>query len=184
VALSCFAPAAEAKKNEVIERYDIVAMGTGHLGLAAGRAGRLELVVYRWTTPEERTEIIKTMGGDDGKAIRKYLEKLEVVGRIMIPGQPGYDLCYLWSVEQDGKHYVIGGSERALLSEPSMTTGDAKFYIGVVMLELDAAGEGTGTLAPAIEPVFQTNGTVKIESMVGDPIQLTTVTKQQGTKDK
>ena len=60
-----------AQKNKVIDRYNIIAQGTGHYGLPAGRASRLELVVYRWTTADERTDIIKTLGSDDGKAVIK-----------------------------------------------------------------------------------------------------------------
>ncbi len=173
-----------AAETEVIDRYSITAMGKGHSGLAAGKATKLTLVIYRWTTPEERRDIITMMGGPDGKAIIKNLETREVVGRLMIPGQPGVDLRYTWKVDQDGKTYVVGAAERSLLSEPGAVTGDAKFYVAVMQLELDASGKGTGTLAPGIEPVFYTNGTVKIEASVGDPIDLTRVVQEKPKKKK
>ena len=168
-----------AQKNKVIDRYNIIAQGTGHYGLPAGRASRLELVVYRWTTADERTDIIKTLGSDDGKAVIKYLEGLDVVGRIMIPGESGVDLRYLWNVEQDDKNYVIGMSQRSLLSQPGATTGDAPYYLAVLQLELDKEGKGKGVLAPGIHPTFHSNGTVNIESTIASSVELTSATRKK-----
>jgi hypothetical protein len=171
------APVLGKAKKQVIEKYRFNALGRGHHGFAAGKATRLDLLVYRWTTPEEREEIISTLGGDDGDEIVRYLEGLEIVARLRIPGQQGVDLRYAWTVEQDGKTYVIGVSERSLLSRPMATTGDAPFYLAVLQLQFPEEGKGGGILAPSIYPVFQPDGRVEIKATVSDPITLTEAVK-------
>jgi len=170
-------PSPGAAKEKVIERYQFNAMGTGHYGFKAGRATRLKLVVYRWTTSTERQEIITMLGGDDGQAIVRDLEKREIVGRLMVPGQSGVDLRYLWKVEENGKIYVVGVSQRSLLSEPNVVTGTSPYYIAVLQIELGPSGKGNGVLLPGIYPRFNSNGTVTIEAQTSDPITLTSAVR-------
>ena len=177
-------PGAAKEKREVIERIEFVAIGKGHSGFAAGRASRLKLLVYRWTTPTERQEIIEVLSADDGPKVIADLEKRDVVGRLMIPGRSGVDLRYLWQVEQDGKTYVVGASERSLLSQPGRTTGTAAYYLAVLQLEFNEAGEGHGVLAPGIYPRFESNGTVRIASTISDPITLTKAVRETPKKKK
>ena len=177
-------PGAAKDKREVIERIQFVAIGAGHSGFAAGRTSRLKLLVYRWTTPAERQEIVEVLSSDDGPTVIADLEQREVVGRLMIPGRSGVDLRYLWQVEQDGKTYVVGASERSLLSQPGRTTGTAAYYIAVLQLEFNEAGEGHGLLAPGIYPKFESNGTISIASTVSDSITLNKAARETPKKKK
>lgn len=85
-------PAGAKKKDR--SRYNLIAQGKGHVGLAAGRASRLTLTISSWSTEEELAEIREIIARDDAKEIRKALGKAREVGRLQVPGQSGIDLIY------------------------------------------------------------------------------------------
>lgn len=170
------ARAAAIKKADWVADYTAVAMGTGHSGAAAGRASRADIEIYRWTTPEERQAMLTLLATGDGKAIRSGLEDLEVVGRIRIPGQRGLDLVYAYQFEDAGKKTVVTAANRPLASLPGATSGNRVDYlVGVAILELDASGEGTGNIAPAIELAITPDGKINVAESAADPIRLTSV---------
>jgi hypothetical protein len=168
--------AATIKKADWVGEYQAVAMGTGHVGAAAGRASRVDLDVYRWTTPEERKAILEVLATGDAKKIRKGLDSLPDVGRIRLPGTSGYELIYAYQFDEGGKKRVVVAANRPFMSLPGATMGNTvDFLVGVAVLELDASGEGTGTMAPAIELAFKPDGELEITESAADPVQLTSV---------
>jgi hypothetical protein len=181
--LAAGAPAL-AQKNTAIERYVITAMGKGTVGLAAGRASRLDLNINRWSTPEERQELLDMIASDDGDAIRQYVERLDSIGRLRIPGQSGEDMRYAWLVEEDGRHIVTVMSDRPLASRPGATTNPSQvdYLVMVMRFALDEKNQGTGTLVPAIQPAFNDKGQLTIRNSAADPISLTRVTRKKKKK--
>jgi hypothetical protein len=172
--------AASIKKADWVADYTAIAMGTGHVGAAAGRASRFEIEIYRWTTPEERQTILKLIQTGDAKAIRKGLDDLEEVGRIRMPGQAGYELVYAFEFDEGGKKRVVAATNRPFLSMPGATSGNSvDFLVGVAMLELEASGDGTGVVAPAIELAIDASGKMDITESAADPVQLTSVTSNK-----
>jgi hypothetical protein len=165
------ADAAGIKKADWVGDYTAVAMGTGHAGAAAGRAGRVDIEIYRWTTPEERQAILELIATGDGKKIRAGMDKLDDVGRIRMPGQSGHQLVYAWQVEEAGKQRIVVAMNRPLLSLPGATSGaSVDFLVGVAMLE---PADGTGVIAPAIELAIQPDGRIDIAESAADPLKLT-----------
>jgi hypothetical protein len=81
------ANAAKVKRADWVGAYTATAMGTGHVGAAAGRARKVDFDIYRWTTAEERQAILDLIATKDGKKIREGLDDLEDVGRIRFPGE-------------------------------------------------------------------------------------------------
>lgn len=171
-------PAGAKKKDRL--RFNLTAQGKGHVGLAAGRASRLTLNINSWSTPEELAAMREIIAGDDAKVIRKALAKSRVVGQLRVPGRSGIDLIYARRIEQDGKTYVSWMADQAWGSIPNVTTNtQVRYLVAVSRMELDAEGQGTGVIAPAIEPAIGDDGQVRIEHSVSDPVTLTSVTLQK-----
>jgi hypothetical protein len=168
--------AAGVKRADWVGDYSAVAMGTGHVGAAAGRAGRVDINIYRWTTPEERQKILELIATGDGKTIRKGLDDLDFVGRVRFPGQSGYDLIYAWQMEEAGKKRVVVAMNRPLMSTPGATTGNSvDFLVGIAVLDFEGSGEGKGVIAPAVELEIQPDGRIDISESAADPVDLTSV---------
>jgi hypothetical protein len=177
LAVLCPAPATAAtpKKADWVGSYTATVMGTGHVGLAAGRAFRVMIDIYRWTTPEERQKILDLIATKDGPKIRKGLDDLEDIGRLRIVGESGYALDYAWQTESGGKKQIVVAMNRAMASVPGVVSGSPDFLVGVGVLELDASGKGKGVLAPAVELAIQPSGQIDITESAADPVQLNSV---------
>ena len=176
VAIHSGVSAAGVKKADWVGDYGAVAMGTGHTGLPAGRATRIDIDIYRWTTPEERQTILELLATGDGKAIRAGLDDLEDVGRIRMPGQSGYQLVYAWQIEEAGKKRVVVAMNRPFLSSPGATTGNSVDYlVGIAVLDFEGSAEGKGMIAPAVELEIKENGQIDVSESAADPVQLTSV---------
>lgn len=158
------------KKADWVADYTAVAMGTGHVGAAAGRASRVKIEIYRWSTPQERQAILDLIATGDGKKIREGLDDLEHIGRIRMPGQQGYELIYAWQTEEAGKKLVVAAMNRPMASLPGATSGGSvDFLVGVAVLD---PGAGTGTIAPAIELAIKPDGRIDITESAADPLKL------------
>ena len=178
VLLLTAAPAGAKKKDR--SRFNLIAVGQGHVGLAAGRASRLTLTISSWSSEEEIDDLREIIAGNDLKQIRKALNKAREVGRLQVPGQSGIDLIYSERVEQDGKTYVTWAADRPWGSIPNITTNtEIRFLVAFSVMELDADGKGTGVISPAIQPAMGEDGRMKIAHSAADPITLTSVTLQK-----
>jgi hypothetical protein len=165
------ADAAKVKREDWVGAYTASAMGTGHVGAAAGRARKVDFDIYRWTTPEERQAILDLIATKDGKKIRKGLDDLEDIGRIRFPGESGYELIYAWQVQEAGKNIIVLAMNRPMASLPGATMGASiDFLVGVAVL--DPAG-AVGTVAPAVELEISPDGKIDIEESAADPVRLT-----------
>jgi hypothetical protein len=163
--------AAKIKREDWVGAWEATAMGTGHVGAGAGRAGRVNFDVYRWTTAEERQAILDLIATNDAKKIRKGLDDLDDVGRIRFPGEPGYELVYAWQTKDQGKDIIVLAMNRPVASLPGATSGaSVDFLVGVAVLDPAA---GTGTVAPAIELAIKPDGQIDITESAADPIRLT-----------
>ncbi len=165
------------KKERWVERYTATAMGTGHSGAAAGRASTVNFIVYRWTTPEERASILELLATNDGKKITKGLEQLEAVGRVQVPGRKGYDLRYAYATEVGGKRQIVLATDRPVASLDAMHSPDVEYLVAIAAFELDPAGKGSGSIAPALELHMTEAGQLEPKSSAADPIKLTNVKK-------
>ena len=170
-------PGVAKKKKTEGERYSLIAQGKGHTGFAAGRASRLTLNIKSWSTAEELAEIREIIARDDAKEIRKALGRAREVGTLNVPGQSGLDIIYTRKVVQDGKTYVTWAADRPWGSMPNATSDpNIRYLIAVSVMELDEEGNGSGVIAPAIEPEIADDGSMDIARSAADPITLTSVT--------
>lgn len=165
----------KAKKFE--EQYRLTAMGTGHSGLAAGRASALDLTVKRWTTAEERQAILEVLATNDGKKILRFLEDLPEVGFIRIPGRQGVELSYAYEFEEGGKRTVVLATERSLASMPTLMDPGLEYLVAVIVLRLDEDGTGDGNILPALELEMK-GDRLEVVSSAADPITLTKVVRR------
>ena len=163
-----------------IERFDVVAMGKGHAGFAAGKATRLTIVVDKYSTLEDRAKLIETVTQGDGQKINKYLEDLPRIGTVQIPGQPSKDLKYIYNYTMDdGSRQVVMGTNRSYLSqEAPRSDGSVEYLMAIIAFSLDKNGKGDGTLAPAAEMKI-VDGKVTQTNSAADPITLTSVVSKK-----
>ena len=126
----------------------------------------------------DRQALIDLLSSNDDQKIRDTLDGLPAVGSLRVPGESSRDIRYAWKVEQNGQTLVTVMSDRPFLSTPGATSdGRVGYLVMVGQFALDSNGEGTGAIAPAIEPRFGEDGSLTIEHSAADPVKLTKVVR-------
>jgi hypothetical protein len=166
------APAA-AKSKKVTERYEAHASS-----LSAGRATLMQIGIFGYTTPKDRTELIKTFQDGGAKAAYKHLNKMDEMGFVKAPNSMGYQMRYAYKFQQDGKDTIVMATDRPIaMGEVMQDSWTADDNISLVFLQVDSeTGEGTGEMiVGAGLKLDAKTGQLSIESVATNPIKFASV---------
>jgi hypothetical protein len=116
---------------------------------ATGRSSHLELVIDRWSTPEDRDDLAAALDEQGPEGLLKRLQGRPRIGYVRAAGRLGNDVQFAREVQHsDGsRRIVIVLTRRLSFNEvnPSSATEDYPFT--VIELRLDAAGGGDGRMS-------------------------------------
>lgn len=166
------APAA-AEKKQPIEKFRARAVS-----LDRGAAKNLDIVIYEWTTPEERQALIQTFLDGGSKALYDALDDKSEKGYVKLPQTLGYDMMYAWQVEIEGKRRIVLASNRPMgFLELARNTRSTDYNVSLIVLDLDPeTGEGEGTATGGAElSIDKETGRLNIEIHGTRPTKLTKV---------
>jgi hypothetical protein len=166
-----------------------VAMGTTNPPvLPPGMTLNLQINVTRWTTDEERADLMAQLIENGQEALVKALQKQEETGWVRVTGPPrlvarstfpSQRLRYAREIPAEG------GNRRIVLAlDRPISMGEAvrqprwrDYDVTLIVLDLDAEGKGEGELAMAVRLDFdRDNKRLVIENFGTEPIRLTQVT--------
>jgi len=170
------AGAATAKKKKALEEYRAQAYNINR-----GAAGFLDIVIYRWTTPEQRAGIQEAFRAGGNEALYDALDDQEQVGYVRAPASLGYEMKYAWQFEADGKRHVILGTDRTLgFLEVARSTWTEDYNISFVYLVLDLeTGEGEGQAVGGAEfSIDEATGKLEVTTASSQPTKLTKVKRR------
>jgi hypothetical protein len=170
-------PAAAKDKNKTIESYKANAI----VQTAGGAGSMAEINIYRWSTDEERGEIleaIKKATADprtNSREIAKALRGQEKAGYAFMAGQQGYPLRYAKSFDMGGgKRQIILATDRPVsFDEVYQQTQLGDFDVTLLVLNLDENGNGEGLLSLGTEVKWNDQeGKIEITNVTSQPIKL------------
>ena len=152
-----------------------------------GANGILEILIDKWTTPEERTKLIPTVRDKGQEGLLAALQKESVKGRIRIPGwqgadpqnyRTGWNLRYAWHETQpDGGERIVVGVDRYmsfLEIQNQKKTVDYPFTL--VEIRLGKDGKGEGKLAALTMITYdKKQNTIEIENYGTEPVRLSDI---------
>ena len=162
--------AADAK---VIERY--TAFG---VNMQRGGASTIQIVIERWSTPQEREILVNTLREKGTDALAKALFKMPRVGWIRLPNTRARDLHYAWQTPlADGGRRVVVGADRPLTyAELTTAQRSRKYEFTIAEIHFDKDGKGEGKLSPVAKvDIEKENNQVEIENYSAMPVRLTQV---------
>jgi hypothetical protein len=143
---------------------------------------KLKIEVLSWSDDAARAAVVETLG--DGEDAAKALDKLPSVGAVWQDGSAvGHSIKYAQRVmDADGKQRIVLLTSKPLDSysfKPwTLTSGTAapKAPYGVVELNVDSNGAGTGTFSLAAEVAIDSAAhTVSLKTTADTPMLLTGV---------
>ena len=180
--LTAAGPAWAKTKKEPIEKFRARA-----ISMDRGGATTLDIVIYEWTTPEERQALLQTFLDGGSKALRSALQDHSEKGFVRLPRSLGYAMRYAWQVEHEGKRRIVLATDRPMgFLEVARNFRTTDYNVSLVVLELDPeTGEGEGSAVGGAElSIDKKTGRISIEFLGTRPTKLTKVKKLKIKKKK
>jgi len=159
-----------------VEHLTAFAVDTSNLAVRT-RAGTIDVVVNRWSSPEERTTLISALreGGND--SLLKALQKTKEIGYIRTPTSIGYPLRYAHEIPtaEGGKRIIVATDRYVSFLEAVNQPRSADYPFMLVDIRLGPDGKGTGKLMPLAKVTMNEDHVVEIENYASEPVRLTEV---------
>lgn len=162
-----------AENSQEKERFAAWAVNLG----GAVKSGQVQITIERWSTPEERQQLIAAFNEGGQKAMLKVLTKLEKVGFIRLPQTLGYELHYAYQfpAEGGGRTIVIATDRKMSAREVSNPTS-MDYPFELIQMELDKEGKGEGRVSWATKISKSKDGTrIELENYGKAPVMLQSV---------
>jgi len=168
-------PAVAKDKNKSIERYKANAIvQTG------GGASMAEINIYRWSTDEERAELLQAIkdATNDKRQARKVAQALrgqKKAGYAFMANKQGYPLRYARAFDMGGgKRQIILATDRPVsFQEAYNQTQMGDFDVSLIILNLDENNKGDGVLSLGTELKWnEKEGKIEMTNVSSQPIKL------------
>lgn len=155
--------------------------------IATGANATIDIRVDRWSTPQEREQLITTFLNKGQDALLRALQKAPVKGRMRIPGymgpdphnyRLGWDLRYAWEFpgEDGGRRIVIATDRYIGFWEARNQPRTVDYPFTFIEIRLNPDGKGEGKLAAATKLTFdRKKNTVELENYSTEPVRLQNV---------
>ena len=173
----------EAQKRP-IERLLATSVNMSNVG--STNAGRIEIVIERWSSERERDELIATLKDNGSDALLDKLQKMPRVGYIRDANGAsiGWDLHFARERKlDDGGRQIVLATDRPISAwEAFNRPRSSEYEFTLADIRFDGDGKGVGKLAVAAK--ITTNpmtGAIEIENFSSEPVRLTEVTSTRET---
>lgn len=178
MSLSSSSVTVEAQSRKPIERLLATSVNMSNVGRA--NAGRIEIVIERWSSERERDELIATLKDKGGDALLSQLQKLPRVGYIRDAngGSVGWDLHFARERKlDDGGRQIVLATDRPISAwEAFNRPRSADYDFTLADIRFDGDGKGVGKLAVAAKITSNPKtGAIEIENFSSEPVRLTEV---------
>ena len=147
-------------KNETI---DATAYGTS---TQLGRNIGVTLIVYEWSTPEDRQILVEAFQKGQNQGLVNALQKMKAVGRINIPGTLGYDVSFIRLIPTStGRKIRFVTNRKIAFAEAYADSQSQSFDLTAGEMDLNDQdkSKSTGVLYPACQFTINKDGELQIE---------------------
>ena len=155
-----------------------------------GANGILQITLDRWSTAQERTNLLNTVpkGQDD---LIRALGRLPVKGRINIPGwmgpdpqnyRLGWNLRYAWHelLPDGGERIVVATDRQMSFRETVNNPRTAEYPFLLIQIHLTKDGKGEGKMAPFTQITFdKKKNAMEMEIFGTEPVRLNNITVEK-----
>jgi len=161
------------------ERFRALAVMMGYLNTGAKR--NIDIVISRWTTPEEHEALLEALMAGNQNAFRQALARQEITGWMRWRNGPRYEFRYAWvrSQREDGSREIILATNQITpfgRASNRLETSDDQSTL--IEMELDASNEGSRIAAVAIKFKVESNN-LAIESFGAQPVNLNDIRRTE-----
>jgi len=170
---------AQEPKPPVPAQY--AATAVGQAGAAAGKTFGMNIYIEGTTSNGDRDELIGILKQKGQDGVVSKLEDTKDLGRVAPTGSVGTGMRFVRiSPAKDGGLHIVMATNRPI-SFPELWNGTRSrdYPIGIVVLDLNKDGKGTGSFAPACKIKFNKKGELEIEHYGQKPFRLANVYRER-----
>jgi hypothetical protein len=169
------------------EKLEITAWAVNMSNIDTGENFRVDFTVDRWSTPEERQNLIVTVLENGPDALLRALQKMPSHGRLRVPTlegpdpmqlRLGWDLRYAWQEKGgDGRRRVVLATDRFIpWWEAANRPRTVDYPFTVIEIRTDAEGRGEGKMSIATKVNFdRKKNVIELETYASEPLRLQNV---------
>jgi hypothetical protein len=153
----------------------------GQAGTVAGRSFGLNLYITGWTTNQQVQDYISVLKEKGPDGLVRAMEKTSDVGRISPAGfvGTGFRFARYRPTANGGLHIVMVTNRPMSFGELYNNGRSTDYQFGIVVLNVDKDGKGTGQLAPVCKIKFNKKNELEIENFGQKPFRLANVYLQK-----
>jgi hypothetical protein len=176
-----FAQATPAQKEQFGLPSQYAATAFGQAGSAAGKSFGLTVFVTDITSDDQTQQLatILMQKGQDG--LVKAFGDIKDLGRVSPTGSVGTGVRFvrIRPTANGGQHIVMVTDRPISFPELYNSTRSTEYKFGIVTIDVDKDGKGTGKFAPLCKVKFNKNKQLEIENYGQKPFRLANVYKQK-----
>lgn len=177
----CNAQSGEPSQTHFNLPAQFAATAVGQAGSAAGKTFGLTIYVDGVTPNGDVDELIATLKHKGQDGLVSALEDTNDKGRVSPTGSVGSGMRFvrIRPTKDGGQHIVLATNRPISFPELYNSTRSADYKIGIVVLNVDKDGKGTGTFSPLCKVKFNKKNELEIERFEQKPYRLVNVYRQK-----
>ena len=169
------------------EKIEISAFAINMSTIGTGTTAMVDITIDRWSTAQEREQLITTMLENGPDALLRALQKAPVKGRFRVPGKQGpdphqlglgHDLRYAWQtpLPEGGRRIVIITDRYIGMQEARNQPRSIDYPFTLFEIRVNKDGEGEGKVSVATKITFDKKANqVELENYSSEPVRLNNV---------
>jgi hypothetical protein len=175
------AQTAEQPKTQPDIPAQYAAVAFGQSGSVVGKSFGLTVYVQELTSDGELEELAATLKHKGPDGLVNALEDLKDKGRVAPTGSlgTGMRVVRIHLTKDGGQHIVLATNRPISFGELYNGTRSRDYKFGIVVLNVDKDGKGTGLFAPLCKVKFNKKNELEIEHSGQKPFRLANVYRQK-----
>jgi len=181
VALSNGSAQTEPVRTQPDVPAQYAATAIGQSGRAAGKSFGLTVYAQELTSDGEIQELVATLKHKGQDGLVSAMEDIKDKGRVAPTGSVGTGMrvVRIHATKDGGQHIVLATNRPISFPELYNATRSTNYKIGIVVLNVDKDGKGTGSFSPLCKVKFNKNNELEIENYGQKPFRLANVYREK-----
>jgi hypothetical protein len=170
-------PLAAAEQSETSDKPEhFSATAFGQAGSLAGQSVSLNIYINSYSSDEEVQELAATLKNKGSDALLSEIQKAKERGSVAVTGRTGWRVPVVRQhPTETGRKIVMFGDRPISFYEASNSPRSRQYEFGMLVLDVNSKGEGTGLLYGAAKVRFTKDGQVELEHYGQKPARLANV---------
>ena len=166
-------------QSDIPAQYSAVAFGQA--GSVAGKSFGLTVYVQELTSDGEIEELAATLKHKGQNGLVSALEGIKDKGRVAPTGSVGTGMrvVRIRPVNDGGQHIMLATNRPISFPELYNSARSRDYPIGIMVLNVDKDGKGSGSFAPLCKVKFNKKNELEIEHYGQKPLRLANVYRQK-----